>query len=180
MPVGIHTHTAFTPGRAAGVAVLLVLVLVGCEASDGTATPDRDDVEALVHDHARAWMTGDTALLRRIVHEDALFAYPRRRVDSETWIEEMAAFHEQNVDTRVYVHRVIVEDSTFAVEWQFATTERESGERTAVGDAIIGAVRDGRIVLWKEYLDGRLFALQRSGELPLDEGKEPFPWPRVP
>jgi len=55
-----------------------------------------------------------------------------------------------------------------------------TGARTAVGDAIIGAVRDGRIVLWKEYLDGRIFALQRDGTLPLDEGEEPFPWPRVP
>lgn len=183
MLVGIRTHAthaASTAGRAVSAVLLLALVLLGCDASGRTAAPDREEVEALVHDHARAWMTGDTALLRRTVHEDALFAYPRRRVDSETWIEELASFHEQNVDTRVYVHRVIVEDSTFAVEWQFATTERESGERTAVGDAIIGAVRDGRIVLWKEYLDGRLFALQRSGELPLDEGEEPFPWPLVP
>ncbi|MDZ7778738.1 MAG: nuclear transport factor 2 family protein [Gemmatimonadota bacterium] len=180
MSLGADVHAALAAGRAVGGSVLLAVALVGCEGSGPEPTPERDAVEALVHDHARAWMTGDTALLRRIMHPDARLAYPRRRVDRETWIEELAAFHEQNVDTRVYVHRVVVEDSTFAVEWQFATTERESGARTAVGDAIIGEVRDGRIVLWKEYLDGRIFALQRSGELPLDEGEEPYPWPRVP
>jgi len=93
---------------------------------------------------------------------------------------ELAQFHRQNDDTRVYVHRVIVDGADFAVEWQFAATDRATGARTAVGDAIIGAVRDGRIVLWKEYLDGRIFALQRDGTLLLDEGEEPFPWPRVP
>lgn len=161
----------------------LTAAVAGCggpERTERARSSDREVVEALVHDHARAWMTGDTTLMRRIVHEDALLAYPRRRVDRETWVRELAAFQEQNVDTRVYVHRIVVDGHTFAVEWQFATTDRASGDRTAVGDAIIGEVRDGRIVLWKEYLDGRLFALQRAGELPLDEGEEPFPWPRVP
>ena len=166
-------------------ALWFALVLAGCESrepAEQRRAPSlgRDAVEALVHDHARAWMTGDTALVRGILHEEARLAYPRRRVDRETWIHELAAFHRQNVDTRIYVHRVVVDGDTFAVEWQFATTDRQSGERTAVGDAIIGEVRDGRIVLWKEYLDGRVFALQRAGELPLDEGEEPFPWPRVP
>lgn len=171
-------------GRAI-LALWAVAALIACESGERAEQQEgrfasRDAVEALVHAHARAWMTGDTALMRSIVHEDALFAYPRRRVDRDTWIRELAAFHEQNVETRVYVHRVLVDGEAFAVEWQFATTDRESGERTAVGDAIIGEVRDGRIVLWKEYLDGRVFALQRAGELPLDEGEEPFPWPRVP
>lgn len=151
----------------------------GAEPS-GTTAPSARVVEQLVRDHARAWMTGDTALVRDILHEDALLAYPRRRVDRDTWVAELATFHESNVDTRVYVHRIVVDGETFAVEWQFATTDRETGERTAVGDAIIGEVRDGRISLWKEYLDGRVFALQRSGALPLDEGLEPFPWPETP
>lgn len=173
--------------RPAPWSLALLLVAVACggpESSGGSGSASgvepAQTAEALVRDHARAWMTGDTALARSILHEDALLAYPRRRVDRDTWVAELAAFHQQNVDTRVYVHRIIVDDETFAVEWQFATTDRETGERTAVGDAIIGEVRDGRISLWKEYLDGRVFALQRSGALPLDEGLEPFPWPETP
>jgi len=141
------------------------------------AEPDRRDIVALVHDHARAWETGDTASMSRILHEDARLAYPRRRLGKREWIEDLAEFSSRHVDTRVYVHAVVVDGSDFAVEWQFATTDRETGIRTAVGDAIIGAVRDGRIVEWKEYLDGRVPELQRQGRLPLDEGLEPFPWP---
>ncbi len=187
-------HRTFVRRWCGSWGVGLLLVTVGCggpesaggpgseagaEAS-GTAAPSTRFVEQLVRDHARAWMTGDTALVRSILHEDALLAYPRRRVDRDTWVAELAALHERNVDTRVYVHRIIVDGETFAVEWQFATTDRATGERTAVGDAIIGEVRDGRISLWKEYLDGRVFALQRSGALLLDEGLEPFPWPETP
>ncbi len=162
-----------------GMTVLL-LSFVGCERAESSGQTDRATVETLVRDHARAWMTGDTALARQILHEDARFAYPRRRVDRETWISELAGFHQTAEDVRVYVHRVVVDGSQFAVEWQFASTERDTGARTAVGDAIVGEVLDGRIVLWKEYLDGRVFALQRSGDLPLDEGLEPYPWPEVP
>ena len=50
---------------------------------------------------------------------------------------------------------------------------------TVVSDAIIGRVHDGRIILWKEYLDGRVPVLQREGQLHLEEGHEPFPWPLV-
>lgn len=178
---------AFVRPRCGPGGVALLLVAVACggpESTGGSGSESRAEpaqaVEQLVREHARAWMTGDTALVRSILHEDALLAYPRRRVDRDTWVAELAAFHERNMDTRVYVHRIIVDGETFAVEWQFATTDRETGERTAVGDAIIGEVRDGRISLWKEYLDGRVFALQRSGALPLDEGLEPFPWPETP
>lgn len=179
-----HAPSRSRPAQR-GVALLLVAVACGGpESSGGSGTGSgavsAQAVEALVRDHARAWMTGDTALVRSILHEDALLAYPRRRVDRDTWVAELAAFHESNVDTRIYVHRIVVDGETFAVEWQFATTDRATGERTAVGDAIIGEVRDGRISLWKEYLDGRVLALQRSGELPLDEGLEPFPWPETP
>lgn len=185
-PAARHELRHLRPGPRALALPLLALVLLlpahacGAPEPPDSGAPTDQLVEVLVRDHARAWMTGDTGLVRSILHENALLAYPRRRVDRDTWVAELAAFHESNVDTRVYVHRIVVDGETFAVEWQFATTDRATGERTAVGDAIIGEVRDGRIVLWKEYLDGRVLALQRSGELPLDEGLEPFPWPNSP
>jgi ketosteroid isomerase-like protein len=141
------------------------------------AAPDRREVVALVRRHAMAWEDGDTSLVNRILHPEARLAYPGRRLGKAEWIEDLAEFSRKHVDTRVYIHTVVVDGDQFAVEWQFAATERESGTRTAVGDAIIGSVRDGRIVEWKEYLDGRVPELQRQGRLPLDEGLEPFPWP---
>lgn len=153
----------------------VVATTFGCvPPNTGHADPE---VEGLVRRHAVAWETGDTALLREIIHPSARLAYPRHRVDRETWIDELSAFGQSNADTRIYIHEIIVDGRDFAVEWQFATTERGSGIRTAVSDAIIGRVQDGRIVLWKEYLDGRVLELQRDGRLGLEEGGEPYPWP---
>ena len=166
--------------------MVVLLCLAACEAvpdqpgveSDRTgAEADRAAVEELIRRHALAWETGDTAVLAAIIHPEARLAYPRRRVDRATWIRELRDFSESHRDTRIYIHRITVENDDFAVEWQFATTDAETGDRTAVGDAIIGQVADGRIVLWKEYLDGRVPALQREGVLELEEGEEPFPWP---
>lgn len=156
--------------------------LYGVVAALLTACADTGDeasaaVERLVRRHAAAWETGDTALLRSLFHEDAVVAYPGRRLDRDGWVRDLASFAAEHVDTRIYVHRVLVDGSGFAVEWQFATTERATGARTAVSDAILGRVREGAIVEWKEYLDGRVATLQRQGELPLEEGAEPFPWP---
>ena len=140
---------------------------------------DRSAVEHLVHQLAVAWETGDTTLLKGVLHESARLAYPRRRVDRATWVQELDSFSQTHTDTRIYVHQITVDGQDFAVEWQFATTDRGSGTRTVVSDAIIGRVQDGRIILWKEYLDGRVPILQREGQLHLEEGEEPFPWPLV-
>ena len=90
-------------------------------------------------------------------------------------MQELDSFSQTHADTRVYIHQVTVDGQEFAVEWQFATTDRSSGTRTAVSDAIMGRVQDGKIILWKEYLDGRVPSLQREGQLELEEGEEPFP-----
>jgi len=156
----------------------LLLIVFSCvpdTQSDGQGR--RDAIEALVRRHATAWETGDTVLLRAILHDGAIVAYPQRRLAKEAWLKDLADFSRDHTETRVYIHQITVEGSDFAVEWQFATTERESGKRTVVSDAIIGRVQDGKIVLWKEYLDGRVRTLQMEGALGLEEGEEPFPWP---
>ncbi len=162
-------------------AVGMVLAAASCRSAEaGRDAIDRSTVERLVRQHARAWETGDTALAGALVHERALLAYPRRRVDRATWLRELAQFSRTHLDTRIHVHEIVVDGVDFAVEWQFATTARDTGIRTAVSDAIIGRVEDGRIILWKEYLDPRVPRLQAEGLLPLDEGQTPFPWPKSP
>jgi len=169
--------------RRAGTALGLLLAGagLGCDwGQQSLAQPTPAEVSTLVRMHAQAWERGDTSILGQILHEDAEFAYPRRRIGRSTWAKELDAFSRTHRDTRIYLHHILAQDSTFAVEWQFASTDASTGVRTAVSDAIIGRVRDGRIVLWKEYLDGRVPELQRDGKLSLEEGENPYPWPRPP
>jgi uncharacterized protein (TIGR02246 family) len=154
--------------------VLLIVVMMG-----GCGTPDKgDEIKDLVQRHALAWESGDARLLDEILHEDVVFAYPGRRLDKQQTLEDLAYFKNHFTDTKVYISKIIIDGGDVAVEWQFATTEIATGKRSVVSDAIIGKVKDGKIIVWKEYLDGRVKTKQAEGELALEEGEEPFPWPR--
>lgn len=132
----------------------------------------------MVRNHARAWETGDEELLASLLHEDSVFAYPGRRLNKEQTLEDLRFFRDAYEDTKVYIHAIVIDGDNVAVEWQFATTKKETGKREVVSDAIIGRIQDGQFIVWKEYLDGRVKGLQAEGTLPLEEGEEPFPWPR--
>jgi ketosteroid isomerase-like protein len=137
-------------------------------------------VERLVRDWLRAWEVNDERLFRSIIHPNLMFAYPGKREDREAAMASYAEFHQSFENTRVYVHQILVDGSRFMVEYQFASTRKANGKRQAVGTIAIGEVRDGRLFIVKEYLDGRVSRMQEAGQLPVDEGAEPFPWPLVP
>lgn len=138
---------------------------------------DHPEVEELVYKHAQAWKEGDVQLLDELLHEDVIFAYPGRRLNKQETLEDLEYFRDNFSDTEVYIHTIIVDGDDVAVEWQFATTNNETSKRAVVSDAIIGKLKDGKWIIWKEYLDGRVKTLQAEGQLFLEEGEEPFPWP---
>ncbi|MEJ1965494.1 MAG: nuclear transport factor 2 family protein [Gammaproteobacteria bacterium] len=138
----------------------------------------RARVEELARNWLRAWESGDRELLRSTLHPQMLFAYPSVRADAARTLASFDEFHRDFTDTRVYLHQIQVDGNRFTVEYQFATTRRSNNKRQAVGTVALGEVRDDRIVLVKEYVDGRVSRMQEAGQLPLAEGEEPFPWPR--
>jgi ketosteroid isomerase-like protein len=156
-------------------ALLLILagMLVWMYSKKGEDAKVRAEVEAM----AKAWETGDDALLDSLLHPDVIFAYPGRRLTKAQALDDLRYFRDAYVDTKVYVHTVIVNGDEVAVEWQFATTNKTTGKREVVSDAIIAHRKDGKFDVWKEYLDGRVKGLQAEGKLELEEGQEPFPWP---
>ena len=155
--------------------MLILLSLLGC--SENRIVIDRDAIEIMVKEHALAWETGDKELLGKLLHDEVVFAYPGRRLNKAQTIEDLEYFSSNFNDTKVYINKIIVYGNDVAVEWQFATTEIKTGKRQVVSDAIVGSVKDGKFVVWKEYLDGRVKLLQATGELYLEEGEEPYPWP---
>lgn len=159
------------------VCACLLLPCADSLASGGTAA-SRVLVEKLVRDSLRAWETGDEELLLSAVVPELQFAFPGTRTDAAGAMRVFRYWKEHYRDTRVYIHWILIDGNRFAAEYQFATTSIESGRRTVAGTVAIGEVRNGRITLLKEYVDGRVSRLQETGELPLEEGEEPFPWPR--
>lgn len=126
-----------------------------------------------------SWETLDEKDFTSTAHDELVFAYPGERTDLEGALKVFRMWKAKFRDTRVYIHQILVDGNRFAAEYQFATTNIASGKRTVMGTTAIGEVRDGTIVLLKEYTDGQVDDLQRDGKLPLDEGAEPFPWPDI-
>ena len=142
----------------------------------GCSSP-ADEIEALVVASLESWESGDEAVFMSTAHPDLLFAFPGERTDARGALNVFRYWQTHFEDTRVYVHWVLVDGDRFAVEYQFASTKKSNGRRTATGTVAIGSVQDGKIILLKEYTDGRASRMQEAGELPLDEGETPFPWP---
>ena len=152
---------------------LLVIILIGCSSNQ-----EEQKIKELIYQHAKAWETGDYELLDSVLHNDIIFAYPGRRLNKQETLTDLIDYNKSFKDTKIYINKIIINGNDLAVEWQFASTNIKTGNRTAVSDAIIGKVEDGKIIVWKEYLDGRVSRLQAAGNLSLEEGQEPFPWPR--
>ena len=150
---------------------ILIILVAGC------ANEKEEFAKDLVYKHARAWETGDYGLFDSIMHQDVVFAYPGRRMNKDETMKDFAEYNKLFSNTKIYINKIIVNGDDLAVEWQFASTSIKTGSRTAVSDAIIGRIKDGKIIVWKEYLDGRVSRMQAAGNLSLEEGKEPFPWP---
>ena len=154
--------------------LLLGIAIIGCS----QAGKNDELIKSLVNQHAKAWETGDYELLDSILHEDLVFAYPGRRLNKAETLIDLKEYNASFKDTKIYVNKIIIDGNDVAVEWQFASTNKITGNRTAVSDAIIGRIQDGKIIVWKEYLDGRVSRMQAAGNLTLEEGEEPFPWPK--
>ena len=157
--------------------IILTIVLInGCE--DTKQLKNIEFAKELVYNHARAWETGDYQLLNFVLHENATFSYPGRRMNKQETLADLIEYNKSFKNTKIYINKIIIDGENLAVEWQFASTNIKTGNRTAVSDAIIGRIKDGKIIVWKEYLDGRVGKLQSAGNLTLEEGEEPFPWPK--
>lgn len=172
--------------RLAGCGVAVMMLLTPALAPDavaGSLAPDQANeaatVHAIVHRSLMSWETLDEADFVDTAHPQMIFAYPGQRTDFDGALAVFRMWRDKFRDTRVYVHQILVDGPRFAAEYQFATTSKASGLRTVMGTVAIGEVRDGKIILLKEYTDSRVDDLQREGKLPLDEGEEPYPSPWV-
>ncbi|HRE83988.1 MAG TPA: nuclear transport factor 2 family protein [Opitutaceae bacterium] len=169
-----------------GLALLVLPVVSGCsrealakEVSE-TVVPSRSDVASLVERQARSWETGDEKEFLDTLHPEAVFAYPGKRLTREDALKTFRDWKRDFTDTKLRVHRLIVDGRHFSVEYMFASTNRSTGKRMAAGTVALGDVKEGKLHVWKEYLDGRVSRGQAKDELPVDELAEPYPWPDTP
>ena len=161
------------------IAAASLMITIPSHAQSSSVSDADEQVREVVTLSLMSWETLLEDEFVSTSHPDLLFAFPRVRADLEGALKVFRMWKEQYEDTRVYIHQILVDGNRFSAEYQFATTKKETGKRTVMGTIAIGELRDGRIVVLKEYTDGRVADLQEQGKLALEEGEEPFPWPKL-
>lgn len=141
----------------------------------------RAKYQALLLDLAGVWAGCDADLMRRTLTPDVDFSYPTNRVRGiEAALASLAEFCAVATNRSLYfpadAFYIDVANQRIAAEVQFRVTQ--NGNREVVNDVWVATIRDGRIAVIKEYLDGRVRHLQAQGVLTRDTDA-PFltPWP---
>jgi ketosteroid isomerase-like protein len=131
----------------------------------------RDQTVSLVTHMLKAWETNDVAAFSDAFSKGAIFAYPGDRLSKSELVDMFKEYQTQKKDIKIYVGLFLVQGNRFSGQYQFAATDRKSGKRQAVGTAITGIVKDGKLVVYKEYWDQHILNWQEEGKIPLDEAK---------
>lgn len=141
----------------------------------------RGRYQALILDLAAVWASCDKDLMRRTLSADVDFSYPGRRIHGiDTALEDLAGFCAVATDRSIYFPKdafyIDPANGRIAAEVQFRVTQ--NGQKQVVNDVWVATVRNGRIAVIKEYLDGRVRHLQADGTLTYGEDAEFLtPWP---
>ncbi|MBL8551274.1 MAG: nuclear transport factor 2 family protein [Hyphomonadaceae bacterium] len=145
------------------------------------ASGERALYQGLILDLASVWANCDADLMRRTLSEDVDFSYPTNHIIGiDRALGDLASFCAVAVERSIYfpadAFYIDTQNNRVAAEVQFRVTQE--GKRQVVNDVWIATVRDGRIAIIKEYLDGRVKQLQAEGVLTYGEDA-PFltPWP---
>lgn len=173
---------------ALAVSLAMPAVGIGAEVRTGVTFAGKLETHAgraamqnLILDLASSWASCNAGLMKNTVAEDVEFSYPTNHVSGrDKMLEDLAQFCKNAKDTSIYLPAdaffIDVETGRIAAELQFRTFQR--GNRQVVNDVWIAHIKNGKVSVIKEYLDGRVKDLQAQGVLQLEESPETLtPWP---
>lgn len=155
----------------------VILSLIIAAPSTRAANTTREQVLDVVKKFAHSWETGDLTAFTSTLDEHLLWAHPGGKLDKKGAIAFFKKWQTEWANTRMYPTTFLIEGDQVFAEYQFCSTNKQTGKREAEGTAAIGKVRGGKLVLWKEYYDHSVGELQAKGLIPVDEGNASFPYP---
>ena len=105
-----------------------------------------DSYSALMRDY-------DEHMFLEVFAEDAVIEYDGHNWDRDRFLEYYRMYHGAAQETGAELQDVIVDGERFAFVLAFDQIEKESGVRKSGKNAILGQVKDNKIIVWKEYVD---------------------------
>ena len=120
-------------------------------------------IQEIVARQAQAWENADPEAIVADFAEDATFIAPGYTFSGQTEIRAAAAdYFAQFQQTKVKIIRIIAEGDRGAVEWTWQNENKATKEQSYAEDAIILALRDGKIIYWREYIDRKTSFFNKS------------------
>ncbi|MDJ0649672.1 MAG: nuclear transport factor 2 family protein, partial [Xenococcaceae cyanobacterium MO_188.B19] len=115
---------------------------------------NRQDVEAIIHRQASAWENGAVETIVSDFAEDSVFIAAGQKFQGKKAIKAVAeAYFQQFTATKIDIKRIIIEDDSAAVEWDWSDINRSSNLSSFAEDAIIFQLKNDKIVYWREYIE---------------------------
>jgi uncharacterized protein (TIGR02246 family) len=110
--------------------------------------------QRLVERMASAWMQRDVSAIVALFSEEGQFITPGSVSHGQAAIAAtVTKFFVRPIAVKVTITRLLVDGSHGAIEWVWRETNSTSGAERIMEDAIIFAVRDSKLVYWREYFD---------------------------
>jgi uncharacterized protein (TIGR02246 family) len=114
----------------------------------------QQDICSLIEQAKAAWVGRDADAIAQLFSQDGELIVPGQRWQGQAKIrEEIAKLAQQYTDVSIAIQQILIDGNRAAVEWHYEDTEKSTGQRSRVDDAIILEVRNGRISYWREYFD---------------------------
>ncbi|MBE9169121.1 nuclear transport factor 2 family protein [Pleurocapsales cyanobacterium LEGE 06147] len=111
-------------------------------------------IAEIVTRQARAWENADAAAIVADFAADATFIVPGSIFEGKQAIRAAAQNHfGQFTEIKIKIKRIIAGDNQGAVEWDWTDKNKKTGKQSYAEDAIIFALRDGKITYWREYIE---------------------------
>jgi uncharacterized protein (TIGR02246 family) len=133
---------------------ILVINLVSSMDAFASQNRSQQDICSLIEQAKAAWTARDADTLAQLFSQDGELIVPGQRWQGQAKIrEEIAKFAQQYTDVSITIQQILIDGNRAAVEWHYEDTEKSTGQRSHVDDAIVLEVKDGRISSWREYFD---------------------------
>jgi uncharacterized protein (TIGR02246 family) len=143
--------------------ILLINLVSGMDAS-ANQNRTQQEICSLIEQAKNAWVARDADALAQLFLPEGELIVPGQWWQGQARIRaEISKFAQQYIDVSITIRRIIVDGNQAAVEWHYEDTEKATGKRHQMDDAIVIEVKDGRISYWREYFDTEIPS-QESGE----------------
>src|SRR5258708_31534614 len=160
----------FSPAKSPRPAhsLFLCISLFACSISRGEDSSRKHIIDT-IKTFAPSWETGDLAAFASTLGDWLLWAHPGGTLDKRGAIAFFQKWQKEWLNTRIYPTTFIVEGDRILAEYQFCSTNRQTGKREAEGTAAIGQVTNGKTVLCTAYYHHSVSELQTRAVSPSPE-----------